>query len=87
MSPSPDPLKMELESTKLSLALILLDNSKHTTSCFREELQESVPMFSSTSFLRENEELTGIWKYFAKISPLVIQHRNEAAESVTGMFL
>lgn len=39
---SPGSLKIELESTKFSLALILLNNSKHTRSCYREELQESV---------------------------------------------
>lgn len=73
---SPDSLKREFESTKLSLALILLNNSKHTKSCHRQELQESVQMFSLISFLRESGELTETWKYFATISLLVVQGRN-----------
>lgn len=81
-----DSLQLELESTKLSLALILLNNSKHTKFCYRE-CQGSVQMFSLTSFLRESGKLTKNWKDLAKISLLMSQCRNEAKESLTGMFL
>jgi hypothetical protein len=35
---SPDSLQIEIESTKLSLAFVLFNNSKHTKSRYREEL-------------------------------------------------
>lgn len=84
-SHSTDSLKIELESTKLFLTLILLNNSKHTKSCYRE-LQKSVQMFSLTSFLRKSWGTNWDLEIFCK-NILIIQCRNQAEESLTGKFL